>query len=352
MRGHTAMGNSSLRLLRAAGVLVGLVIATTSAVVAQQGTVSGTVVDQANQRPVVGAQVYVAGSTRRVFTDQKGAFVLDKVPAGEVEVRVRMIGYATAAKKVTVAAAQTTTADIALTASAISLDEVVVTATGAQTNREQGNAVATIDAAKVVMEAPVTNAADLLNSRTPGLLVQPGGGTSGTGARIRIRGANSVSLSNEPVIIVDGIRVENGAISNSVGVGGQSPSRINDLNPDDIESIEVVKGPSAAVLYGTDAANGVIVYRTKRGRPGKTKWEAFAEGGTLNDVSDWPANYKSVRAPVDSGKQCLLSSIAAGTCTQAQLQTFNPLVTNSPFRSGTRQAYGLAASGGAEQTTF
>jgi len=346
------MGNSSLRLLRAAGVLVGLVIATTSAVVAQQGTVSGTIVDQANQRPVVGAQVYLAGSTRRVFTDQKGAFVLDRVPVGEVEVRVRMIGYATAAKKVTVAADQATPADIALTASAIALDEVVVTATGAQQVREQGNAVAQIDAAKVVSQAPVTNAADLLNSRTPGLLVQPGGGTSGTGARIRIRGSNSVSLSNEPVIIVDGIRVENGASSNSIGVGGQVPSRINDLNPDDIESIEVVKGPSAAVLYGTDAANGVIVYKTKRGHAGKTKWEVFSEGGSIHDETNWPTNYKSLRAPIDSAKQCLLSSIAAGTCSQVELLTFNPLVTNSPFRTGSRQQYGVSASGGNDQTTF
>jgi TonB-dependent starch-binding outer membrane protein SusC len=343
------MGNSSLRLLRTAGVLVGLVIATTSAIVAQQGTVSGTVVDQATQRPVVGAQVYVAGSTRRVFTDQKGAFVLDKVPAGEVELRVRMIGYATAAKKVTVAADQATPADIALTASAIALDEVVVTATGAQQVREQGNAVAQIDASKVVAQAPVTNAADLLNSRTPGLLVQPGGGTSGTGARIRIRGSNSVSLSNEPVIIVDGIRVENGASSNSIGVGGQVPSRINDLNPDDIESIEVVKGPSAAVLYGTDAANGVIVYKTKRGHAGKTKWEIFSEGGSINDETDWPNNYRANSA---TGTRCLLSSQAAGTCTQAQLLVFNPLVTNSPFRTGSRQQYGLSASGGTDQTTF
>ncbi|HEV2749393.1 MAG TPA: SusC/RagA family TonB-linked outer membrane protein [Gemmatimonadales bacterium] len=352
MRGQIIMNNSTLRLLRAAGVLAGLVVGNARAGAAQQGTVGGTVVDQANQRPVVGAQVYIAGSTRRVFTDQKGAFVLDKVPAGEVEVRVRMIGYATAAKKVTVGVDQRTPADIALTASAISLDEVVVTATGAQSVREQGNAISNLDAPKIMAEAPVTNAADLLNSRTPGLLVQPGGGTSGTGARIRIRGANSLSLSNEPVIIVDGIRVENGASSNSIGVGGQVPSRINDINPDDIESVEVVKGPSAAVLYGTDAANGVIVYKTKRGRPGKTKWEVFSEGGSINDETNWPTNFKSLRAPVDSGKQCLLSSIAAKTCTQTELLAFNPLVTNSPFRTGSRQEYGVSASGGTDQTTF
>src|SRR4029077_18899700 len=146
-----------------------------------------------------------------------------------------------------------------------------------------------------------------------------------------------------------GIRVENGASSNSIGVGGQVPSRINDLNPDDIESIEVVKGPSAAVLYGTDAANGVIVYKTKRGRPGKTKWEIFSEGGSINDETSWPNNY---RANSSTGARCLLSSQAAGTCTQTQLLVFNPLVTNSPFRTGSRQQYGISASGGTDQTTF
>ena len=94
------------------------------------------------------------------------------------------------------------------------------------------------------------------------------------------------------------------------------------------------------------------MYKTKRGRPGKTRWDVFSEGGTLNDVTNWPTNYKSIRQPLDSGKQCLLSSIAAGACTQAELQTFNPLVTNSPFRTGTRQAYGVSASGGTDQTTF
>src|SRR2546421_11842734 len=102
-----------------------------------------------------------------------------------------------------------------------------------------------------------TNLADLLNARAPGVQVLPSGGTTGTGSRIRIRGSSSLSLSNEPIIVVDGIRVENGATgqtATSIGVGGQTPSRLNDLSPDDIQSIEIGKGPSAAALYGTDAA--------------------------------------------------------------------------------------------------
>ena len=106
-----------------------------------------------------------------------------------------------------------------------------------------------------------------MNSTIPGVVVQSAGGTTGTGTRIRIRGSNSVSLSNEPVLVVDGVRVENGAQSSSVGVGGQQPSRLNDISPQDLEAVQVASGPAASVLYGTDAANGAILMRTRRGQP-------------------------------------------------------------------------------------
>src|SRR5204862_2656136 len=158
---------------------------------------------------------------------------------------------------------------------------------------------------------------------------------------IRIRGSSSLSLSNEPIIVVDGIRVENGATgqtATSIGVGGQTPSRLDDLSPEDVESIEIVKGPSAAALYGTDAANGVIQIRTKRGRPGPTKWTAFVEGGALNDITAWPANYTSV---TNAGASCSLTQASAGVCAIDTVRTFNPLEVNSPFQTGSRQQYGL-----------
>src|SRR5207248_4534973 len=136
---------------------------------------------------------------------------------------------------------------------------------------------------------------------------------------------------NEPIIVVDGVRVDN--VPNADGglgaSGGQAPSRLNDLNPEDWESVEVVKGPSAAALYGTDAANGVIQIRTKQGRPGPTKWTAFTEGGTLNEETKWPANYAALDT---AGKLCLVSDQAQGSCTIARVDSFNPLVQNSPFR--------------------
>jgi TonB-linked SusC/RagA family outer membrane protein len=323
---------------------------------AQQGTVAGQVTDKSNQQPVAGAQVLVVGTSLQARTSREGRYTIAKVPVGRYSVQVRLIGYATGTQPVTVTGDQTASADFALAANPVPLDAVVVSATGQeQLKRELGNNVPTIDAAKVAQEAAPNNTADLLNSRVPGVVVEQSGGTAGTGSRIRIRGSTSLSLRNEPVIVVDGVRIDNTANADGgIGVGGQAPSRLNDLNPEDIESIEVVKGPSAAVLYGTDAANGVIQIHTKQGRPGPTKWTAFAEGGVANDVTNWPANYAALDA---TGASCLVPLMALPAsdplhCTITQVKSFNPLEVNPPFRQDVRQHYGLSAAGGNEITTY
>ena len=121
-------------------------------------------------------------------------------------------------------------ADFAIAQAAVGLEAIVVTATGDQAVREQGTAAHTVDLRDRTSQAAVSNLSDALNSTVPGVVVQGSGGTTGTGTRVRIRGSNSVSLSNDPVLIVDGIRVENGSNSTSIGVGGQQPSRLNDLS--------------------------------------------------------------------------------------------------------------------------
>src|SRR5207244_6731092 len=261
------MNNAHLRLLRAAGALAGLVVTLAGAVAAQQGSIAGRVTDKASQQPVAGAQVLVLGTSLSTLTARDGAYRISNVPAGRYTLQVRLIGFATASQPVTVAPGEAASADIAVSAAAVPLEAVVVTGTGAeQLKRELGNNIPVIDAAKTVERAAPTSFADLLNARVPGVQVLPSGGTTGSGSRVRIRGASRLSLTNEPIIVLDGIRVDNGATgvlrASSIGIGGQSPSRLNDLNPDEIESIEVVKGPSAAALYGTDAVNGVIQIRT------------------------------------------------------------------------------------------
>ena len=344
-----------IRSLGVAAALFGAAGFAAGPVQAQQGTVAGQVTDKSNQQPVAGASVLVLGTSLQARTGREGRYSITNVPPGQYQVQVRFIGFATGTQAVTVAAGQPATLDFALTPAAIPLDVVVVSATGQeQLKRELGNNVGTIDASKIAQEAAPVSAADLLNSRVPGVEVMQSGGTTGTGSRIRIRGATSLSLRNEPIIVVDGVRIDN--VPNADGglgaSGGQAPSRLNDLNPEDWESVEVVKGPSAAALYGTDAANGVIQIRTKQGRPGPTKWTAFTEGGTLNDETNWPTNYFAH----DTSTSCFPSFIAIGACpstvAQVVVDSFNPLKQRSPFRQGVRQHYGLSAAGGNEITTF
>src|SRR5213080_405594 len=344
-----------IRQVVGAAAAVVLLVCTVPVATAQQGAIAGRVTDRVTQQPVIGAEVLVLGTNLGGRVGQDGRYRISNISAGQYTLQVRLIGYATASQQVSVTAGGTATVDFAVSAAAVPLEAVVVTATGAeQLKRELGHTVATIDAAKTVEQATPTNLADLLNARAPGVQVLPSGGTTGTGSRIRIRGSSSLSLTNEPIIVVDGIRVENGATgqtATSIGVGGQTPSRLDDLSPEDVESIEIVKGPSAAALYGTDAANGVIQIRTKRGRPGPTKWTAFVEGGALNDITAWPANYTSV---TNTGPSYTLTQSVTGAkpCVIDTLRTFNPLEVNSPFQTGSRQQYGVSASGGSDVTTF
>src|SRR5690606_4457590 len=176
-----------------------------------------------------------------------------------------------------------------------------------------------------------------------------------------------ISISNEPLVYVDGVLVTS-ASGNAFGVGGQEPSRLNDLNPNDIESIEIVKGPAASALYGTAAANGVLLITTKRGRPGATRWNAFVEMGRLDDITDYPDTYLSYQildasAPLftpdglfntDGYAYCPNRLAAQGECTQDGSMRFN--TTKDPrttmFSTGSRKRYGLSVRGGTEDIRY
>ncbi|HMH81655.1 MAG TPA: carboxypeptidase-like regulatory domain-containing protein, partial [Gemmatimonadales bacterium] len=276
-------------MLRAALVLGGLVGGVSAVVRAQQGTVAGRVTDQANGQQLVGARVTIMGTSLIAQTNAEGRYTLSRVPGGQVTVRASAVGYGAASRVVTVNPGEPATVDLVLALSPYSLDEVVITSTGDQAKREVGNAIARIDAAKLVETAPITNVTDLLIAKAAGVDVLPGTVT-GAPSRVRIRGTNSLSLTNEPVYFLDGIRVTSQNRSSGIcDVGCAPPSRINDLNPEDFESIDVVKGPAASALYGTDAANGVVLITTKRGSPGKAQWNVYAEQGAIKDYNDYPA---------------------------------------------------------------
>ena len=328
------------------------------------GTLSVRVTDAANQRPVEAARVFLVGTTFAGATGVDGRLSLRGIPAAEYTIRVLRVGYTEQTKRVPIAAGQTVTLEFAMATAAVNLAAVVTTATGEQRRVEIGNATANIDASKVLEAAPVSNLSDLLNSRAPGVTVTSGSQT-GTGSRIRVRGMNSVSLSNEPIWIIDGIRMtsDNAAFQTATGsggtTGGNNASRVGDLNPEEIENIEIVKGPSAATLYGTDAANGVILVTTKKGRAGAARWNVYGEGGTLFDKNYYPSSYSLFAKTGTSGVSsrtngCSLQSVGTGVCkadSTASLNIFDEKDL-TPVGTGVRRQMGAQVSGGTEAVRY
>jgi len=278
----------------------------------QQGGITGTVTDRAGGAPLASVRVTVLNTNRSAFTNQQGKYNLQGLPPGAYQLQASLIGYGGVTNSATVTTGQSATVDFALKAAAVSLDVVtVVTPAGEQRARESANATTNIDMTTVVANQTVTTFADAMSGRDAGVQVLQSGGTVGTGTRIRIRGQTSLSLSNEPVYYVDGVRVESGDNSLSIGTGGQAPSRINDINPEDIANVEVVKGPAAATLYGTQAANGVIRITTKHGVAGPARWRIYAEGGMLKDKNQYPVNYMSVVVRTEGNPSALVNPARA-----------------------------------------
>lgn len=341
--------------MRCASVALAL-LASATAARAQQGSILVQVNEQGTARPVEAVQVNVVGTTLGGVTSSEGRLLLRNVPAGTAQVRAQRVGYAEQRLPVQVASGEQATVDFALRPVSIELAPVVTTATGEQRKLEVGNQIANIDASKLVEDRPIANMSDLLTGRVAGIQVLPGNMT-GTGARVRIRGTNSLSLTNDPIYIIDGIRMEAASGSSSIGIGGSIPTRVQDLNPEEIESIEVVRGPSAATLYGTDAANGVIVIRTKRGRPGPARWSMYVEQGVIRDLNDYPIAYTNAGRlqPANTAtNSCFLTRIAAGTCISDSVRRFNLFEDDetSPLGTGRRQQYGLQVRGGSEAIRY
>ncbi len=340
------------RVLCAALVALGLAAGTAWA--QGTGTIRGTVTDQAGAAPLQGAVVLVVGTNRAASTNAEGRFSISGVPAGNFDVRAILVGFESKRLPVTVVAGEAAELNFSLKAAPFQLEEIVSTATGDQRKLELGNAVSVIKADQVAQMEPVLSLSNLLSGRASSVQVTTSSGTTGAGTRIRIRGSNSVSLSNDPLLYIDGVRAGSGT-GFSVGTGGQSISRLNDLNPEDIESIEIVKGPSAATLYGTEAANGVIRVTTKRGSAGRAKWNFYVEQGTISDPNTYPDNYRGYGTNTAGATvTCNLVDNVAGLCTRDSVATFNVLENSatSPIGSGNRQQYGLSVTGGSDLAQY
>ncbi|MDE2981608.1 MAG: SusC/RagA family TonB-linked outer membrane protein [Gemmatimonadota bacterium] len=353
---------SSRRLPRVVGGMAGvLALALTVAPLAAQNTITGAVVDGSNQRPLVGAQVVIDGTELGGLTDNRGRFLILNAPAGTVTLRVLMIGY----REATAQASADQAVTIELQETAISLDEIIVTGTvGEQQARSIGNAIGRVDAAVLQERAPVAEVQQLLSATVPGVRIMNTGGAIGEGGVTRIRGVASLTLVATPIVVVDGIRVNgaDGDPSLLCGIGadcGDSGSRINDFDPDEIESIEVIKGPAAATLYGTEASNGVIQIITKRGARGAPRVNARIRQGASwmpNPVELVPPTYYKNSAgqivEVNVLKHDKENTFGLLDCDPSTQTGCQPNGGHDWFRTGHNQSYGADVSGGTENVTY
>lgn len=332
-RGAPRNPKTSLRLIAWLVALGAILIVPTQSAGAQAGTVSGVVLDR-GQAPLPNAQVTVQGTRLGTQTDANGRFRISGVPGTSAVIEIRRLGY----KMATITASVGSETRVSMEPASINLDAVVVTGQpGSTAKRTLGVDIAQIDASEVTAKAPINNVQNLINGRAPGVTILQNSGVIGSGATVRIRGVSSFSLSNQPLIYVDGIRVDNaqgtGPLNQSFGAS--TTTRWNDFNPDDIESIEIVKGPAAATLYGTEAANGVIQIITKKGQQGKPAWDLTVRGGTnafANQAGRLWTNY---------GPDPVTGQIVSLNIAKREADAGTPI-----FQTGHMQSYDIGVGGG------
>jgi len=303
-----------------------------------RGGILVEVIEAKTQHPLAHVNLMLDDSVQRAWTDDQGHAMFLNVSAGRHRVSARMVGFTRQTRLVTTQDDSVVTLTIVMDGSVNTLDQVVVTATGAQRYRELGHVVATINADSLVKTAPIMTLADLLTSRVPGLQVSTSGGTVGGEVGLRLRGQSTLSLDPQPIVIVDGVRYRStNTISNQYGdvvhddrpfqVEGRSP--LNDLNVNDIEKVEVVKGPSASTLYGPDAANGVIVITTKRGKAGKPEWHVYAHPSLRSSVPE----QRLARGYQAWGHVPGTTQTYAGNCTLLQQYQYHNCIQDSITRA-------------------
>jgi TonB-dependent starch-binding outer membrane protein SusC len=340
-----------LHITRWAAAVTSLVLAGSLGAQAPTGTISGKVIDAATKLPISDVRVVIVGTQFAAPTNKDGEYRLVNVRTGAVTVGALRIGYKSVQNTATVVAGQTVTVNFEMATSAINLSEVVVTGTaGNQERKAQSALVASVSAGDIIKDAPVTSVANLLQSRVPGVSLSSQSGTKGTANQIRIRGASSINLSNQPLIFVDGVRINEGFVGS--GQSGQAFDRLNDFNPEEIESIEVVKGPAAATLYGADASAGVIQIITKKGKAGAASFRQalrFEQGAANVDYWDIPDNYgnctAALVAPTSTNPLC--RGQAVGT-----LVSDNPLERIGAFQTSRENVVNYSINGGGQNYGF
>lgn len=262
-------------LLRNAALLASLLLFNAAALLAQTGSVSGVVTDDVG--PVIGATVVLDGTTNGTTTDLDGKYTISGLKAGQYTLKYSFVGMEDQRQKVTVTAGKTTKLDIRLKTKAEVLNEMVVVGYGVQRKREVTGSIAKVEP-KEITDLPTPSFESALQGKAAGVQVTTGSGMAGSGAVIRVRGIASISAGGDPLYVVDGIPItQDQFLTNNSGGFNNNP--LASLNPNDIESIEILKDASATGIYGSRGANGVVLITTKRAKQQGTKFEFTSRVG-------------------------------------------------------------------------
>ena len=237
-----------------------------------QRTISGTITDD-KKEPLIGASVLVKGTSTGTISDVSGAFSFS-IPANGTTLIISYTGYAS--KEIAIGASNNY--NVMLEQEAIDLSDIVIVGYGTQSKKELTGSVSKVTS-ETISRLPVTGVDQALQGQAPGVQVTSASGTPGASVSIRVRGPSSISAGNQPLYVVDGIPSNTGSYS-QIGVGGQQTNALADLNPADIESIDVLKDAAAASIYGSRASNGVVIITTKRGKQQKTQISLNTYRGT------------------------------------------------------------------------
>lgn len=355
------------KLLRSVLMLsLGLCL-TAATVRAQTGTIKGHITDQTTGEALISANVFITSLARGAASDVEGNFTIEDVPYGTYELRISYVGYTTKIVNITVDEA-TETIEILLKSAVGQLDELVVTGLASSVKRSNlANAVAKVDAEELTGGTSPATVGNALAGKIPGVQLNSWSGAPGGGVSFQLRGISTLGAgSSQPLIIVDGVYISNAVMTTGRGLATGSgtaqdnaANRLADLNPEDIASIEILKGPSAAAIYGQRANAGVVIITTKSGEAGETHVSinqsiGFTEAANFLGRANW--NEERIIAQWDDAGKPGLSAR-----TQLELDRYHQAKDAGMIRDLEKEFYGnkglisntqISVSGGNQKTQF